>query len=90
MSIGVIFYTSCWKIVVEDNEFSYRNILLITKKFTYSNIKKIVIYNNAYSVYHIYVGRIKIVISSMVINSEYFINKLKKEKVFKNAQIIRK
>ena len=76
--------------MVEDNEFSYRNILLITKKFTYSNIKKIVIYNNAYSVYHIYVGRIKIVISSMVINSEYFINKLKKEKVFKNAQIIRK
>ena len=90
MSIGTIFYTSFWKIVIEEEYFSYRRIFLVTKKYRYSDIKKVKIYNNAYSVYHIYVGREKIIISNYIINSEYFIKKLRSEKVFKNAQIIRK
>jgi hypothetical protein len=91
ISILAILYPITWRIVVKEECFVYRNLLGIKRKYLYSDITKIVIRERGIvKLWRIYMGKKQVTVEEMLINSEYFIKKLRSEKVFKNAQIIRK
>lgn len=58
------------------------------KKYLYSDITKIVLKKNGN--YSIFVGRKKIAIDPIWVNYDIFTKMLKKQKVFKSAEVIRK
>ena len=62
--------------------------LIGKKKHSYEEITKVVIYDKYR--YNIYLSHKKIAIDRLVVNSELFLKMLKKKKVLKNAEVIRK
>ena len=91
ISIVAILYPITWRVVVKEDCVVYRNLLGIKREYLYSDITKIVIREKGVvKLWRIYMGKKRVAVDETLINLEYFITKLKKEKVFKNAQIIRK
>ena len=76
-----------WRIYVEKEYFIFRNVLGVKRKYFYHDITKIKIReDNRY--YKLYISKKKITVDDMVTNYESFLNKLKKEKVLKNVEVI--
>ena len=74
---------STWRIAFFDDYWMFRR-----KRYSYDDITKIV-YLHGVLVF-VFVGEKRITIESFVVNTNSFVQILKKKRVFKNAEVIRK
>ena len=81
--LGVTIRCASWRIVFLEDSWVFKR-----KKYLYSDITRIVVKRNGN--YSIFVKNKKITIDPAVVNYDAFTKMLKKQKVFKNAEIIQK
>ena len=81
--LWLLIHWSLWRITFCDDYWMFKK-----KKYSYEDITKIVFEKDER--YTLFVGKKKFVISSLLVNEKAFTKMLKKKKVLKNAEVIRK